>query len=97
MAEANLFRAVLALLSSAGVMMGLVNIMRKLMTPPRTTVGAPLPDEGAPGAPRVRREDPVVLAMILALLVGTIVLGLFPQLVSGVALQMAEEFTFLSQ
>ena len=35
--------------------------------------------------------------MILALLVGMIVLGLFPQLVSGIAFQMAEEFTFFSQ
>lgn len=97
LAGANLFQAVLALLSSAGVMMGLINIMRLLLTPSRTMVEVGATDEGSPDGPRVRREDPVVLAMILALLVGTIVLGLFPQLVSGIAFQMAEEFTFLSQ
>ncbi|MCJ7549589.1 MAG: hypothetical protein MUQ30_07900, partial [Anaerolineae bacterium] len=97
LAEANLFQAVLALLSSAGVMMGLVNIMRRLLTPLRTTVEVGVTDEGSTGGRRGRREYPVVLAMILVLLVGTLVLGLFPQLVSGIAFQMAEEFTFLSQ
>ncbi len=97
LAEANLFQAVLALLSSAGVMMGLVNTMRLLLTPSRIPVDLGSPDDGSSVGRRGRREDPVVLAMILALLVGTIVLGLFPQLVSGIAFQMAEGFTFLSQ
>jgi hypothetical protein len=78
-------------------MMGLVNTMRLLLTPSRIPVDLGSPDDGSSVGRRGRREDPVVLAMILALLVGTIVLGLFPQLVSGIAFQMAEEFTFLSQ
>jgi len=97
LAEDNLFQAVLALLSSAGVMMGLVNTMRLLVTPSRSSADGHLPDEGSPVGRRGTREDPVVLAMILALLVGTILLGLFPQLVSGIVSQMTEEFTFFSQ
>ena len=97
LAEASLFQALLALFSSAGVMMGLVNTTRLLLTPSRTPLDVGPADDGSPVGRRGRREDPVVLAVILALLVGTIVLGLFPQLVSGIAFQMAEEFTFLSQ
>ena len=97
LAEANLFQAVLALLSSAGVMMGLVNTMRLVLSPSRSPVDVGSPVDSSPVGRRGVREDPVVLAMILALLVGTIVLGLFPQLVSGIAFQMAEGFTFLSQ
>ena len=97
LAEANLFQAVLALLSSAGVMMGLVNTMRLVLSPSRSPVDVGSPVDSSPVGRRGMREDPVVLAMILALLVGTIVLGLFPQLVSGIAFQMAEGFTFLSQ
>jgi len=97
LAEANLFQAVLALLSSAGVMMGLVNTMRVLLAPSRGSADAHPPDGGLPVGRQGKREDPVVLVMILALLIGTVLLGLFPQLVSGIAFQMAEEFTFLSQ
>jgi hypothetical protein len=84
LAEANVFQAVFALLGSAGVMMGLVNATRSLLTPA---------DSGAE-MKITRREDPVVLVLIIALFAGTIALGLFPQVVSQVAIQMAEGFTF---
>jgi len=94
--EAAPFQAVLALVSGAGVMMGLVSNMRSLLT---ATPGA---DAGGmldtPLVPMRRwREDPVVLVIILALLIATYTLGLFPQLLTGIAFQMAEEFTFFIQ
>ncbi|MBN1250357.1 MAG: hypothetical protein JXC32_22020 [Anaerolineae bacterium] len=87
LAEANVFQAVFALLGSAGVMMGLVNATRVLLSSA----------ESRAEAIALRREDPVVLVLILALFAGTILLGVFPQLVSQVAVQMAEGFTFFVQ
>lgn len=85
MAEASGFQAVLALLGSAGVMMGLVSAMRSLLRAPGSKPAAPTP------------EDPVVLALILLLIGGTLFLGIFPQPVSQIALQMAQGFTFFTQ
>jgi formate hydrogenlyase subunit 3/multisubunit Na+/H+ antiporter MnhD subunit len=85
-AETNLFQATLALLGSAGVMMGLVSIVRVLLAPvqPRRRF-APL------------QEDPVVLVLILLLIGGTLFLGVFPQFASQLALQTAQGFTFFTQ
>ncbi len=85
-AEANLFQATLALLGSAGVMMGLVSSARMLLAPvpaQRRFVSVP--------------EDPVVLVLILLLVGGILFLGVFPQLASQVALQTAQGFTFFTQ
>ena len=81
----NLFQAVLALAGCAGVMMGVIGVMRVLL--------APLPKRADAG---YQREDAVVLVLIIALIGTTIVLGLFPQFASGIALQMAEGFTFFT-
>lgn len=94
--ETSVFRAVLALVSSAGVMMGLVSNMRLLLSAPSDMDTGEVLD--TPRVPMRRwREDPVVLAIIVALIVGTYVLGLFPQLLSGIAFRMAEGFTFFTQ
>lgn len=84
--EDNLLRAVLALAGSAGVMMGLVNAVRSLLTRPEPHV-----------TPSFLSEDPVVLLLILVLLGSTLVLGVFPQLFSQIALDMSQEFTFFLQ
>lgn len=83
--ETNLFQAILALAGSAGVMMGLLSTVRVLLAP------APDKHRGA------LTEDPVVLLLILAFMGGTLFLGVFPQLVSQVAHQMAQGFTFFTQ
>ncbi len=85
LAQANLFQAVLGLVGSAGVMMGLVNVVRVLLAPSQ-----------AKGARPVIVEDPVVLALIVVLMAAALGLGLFPQMVSRLALQMAEGFTFFT-
>lgn len=87
LAETNVFQAVFALVGSGGVMMGLVNATRTLLSHA----------EDGPQPVAMKREDPVVLIMILALFAATIVLGIFPQVVSQVAVQMAEGFTFFAQ
>lgn len=81
----NLFQAVLALTGCAGVMMGVISIVRVLLTPlPKQTNASH------------QREDAVVLILIVVLIGITILLGLFPQSASGIALRMAEAFTFFT-
>ena len=85
LAQANLFQAVLGLLGSAGVMMGLINAVRAFLVPP------------SEGTARLGiAEDRVVLLLIVVLIGATLGLGLFPQAASLVALQMAEGFTFFA-
>ena len=83
----NPFQALLLLGGSAGVMMGLVSSTRVLLS--------------RGGDHRLEfpefTEDPVVLVLILLLLVGIVVLGLFPQLVSQIALEMAQGFSFFAE
>lgn len=84
--QANLFQALLALGGSAGVMMGLLSATRVLLasTPERRQSPAITEDRG-------------VLLMILILVGAILLLGLFPQLVSRIAFQTAQGFTFFSQ
>ncbi len=86
MARQDLFQALLALSGSAGVMMGLVGVIRTLLVPAST--------DAKPRAPLA--EDPVVLVLIIVLIGATLALGLFPQGASRVALEMAESFTFFA-
>ncbi len=83
MVQENLFQALVALIGSAGIMMGLISAVRVLLAPPER-------EKARTSVP----EDRIVLLLILVLLVGTLTLGLFPQVVSQVALQAAEAFTF---
>ncbi len=85
LAQQSFFQAVLALSGSAGVMMGLIGAIRTLLAP----VGEESRHESL-------GEDPVVVALIVLLIGVTLILGLFPQSASRVALQMAEGFTFFS-
>jgi NADH:ubiquinone oxidoreductase subunit 2 (subunit N) len=83
MVQENLFQALIALIGSAGIMMGLISAVRVLLTPSEASpIGPSLP------------EDRVVLLLILALLLSTVLLGLFPQTVNQIALETAEAFTF---
>ncbi len=83
MAEANFFHATLAVLGSAGVMMGVVNAVRVLLSPLPRRRKSP-----------VLREDSLVIALIILLIGVTVALGVFPQLPSRLVLQMARGFTF---
>lgn len=76
-------QALLALLSGVGVMMGLVNVARLLLAQPQESL------EG-----ETQADDPLVLAFIIGLMVASAVLGLFPQLLSGIVLDVARGFTF---
>ncbi len=82
---ASVFQAVLALVGCAGVMMGVVGVVRVLL--------APLPKSAIQGR---QKEDPVVLILIMLLIGVTLLLGIFPQSVSQIVLQMAEGFTFFT-
>ncbi len=85
-AEITVSQAIAALAGSAGVMLGLVFTMRSLFVPP-------LRDEDAPPPPPFT-EDRVVIVLIAVLMAIVLSLGLFPQLLSRVALQMAQGYTF---
>jgi formate hydrogenlyase subunit 3/multisubunit Na+/H+ antiporter MnhD subunit len=87
LAEANQFQAILGLLGSAGVMMGLVNATRALLSPAQRR------DQ----TQEFKRDDPVVLVLILVLLTATVVLGIFPQAASEIAVEMAAAFTFFAE
>jgi formate hydrogenlyase subunit 3/multisubunit Na+/H+ antiporter MnhD subunit len=89
----SLFQALLALSSSTMVMMGLVSAVRNLLTPVKETNGYPT-DDGYTGDSTTTTEDRIVVVLILLLISATLILGLFPQVPSKVALQMAEGFTF---
>jgi formate hydrogenlyase subunit 3/multisubunit Na+/H+ antiporter MnhD subunit len=86
MAEVNLFRAILALIGSAGVMMGLINGVRFLLAP-----SAGSREKSA------ANEDPIVLFLIVTLILSTFLLGVYPQLFSRIALQITQAFTFFTQ
>ncbi len=86
--QSNLFLAVIALSGSAGVMMGLVTALRVFL--------APSPETLHRGTGDGVRDDPVVLFLILALVVATTGLGLFPQTLAELAMQVAEGFTFFT-
>ena len=84
----SLFQAILALIGSTGVMMGVVGVSRILFSPlPKAT-------KQEPAAQNANREDPIVLVLILVLIGVTFALGMFPSAVGQIALQMAESFTF---
>jgi NADH:ubiquinone oxidoreductase subunit 2 (subunit N) len=86
MVQESLFQAIIALIGSAGIMMGLISAMRVLLASPDAAL-----------ARRSLPEDHVVLLLILVLLISTLILGIFPQVVSEVALQAAEAFTFFAR
>lgn len=86
--QSNLFLSLVALLGSAGVMMGMVTALRVFLAPsPETSVNESSPKLG---------DDPIVLVLILALVIATIGLGLFPQALAELAMQVAEGFTFFT-
>jgi formate hydrogenlyase subunit 3/multisubunit Na+/H+ antiporter MnhD subunit len=98
--ETSLFEAMLALMGCAGVMMGVINVARTLFAPlPKTPAQerAATQEHPATQEPTVKngkREDLVVLILIMVLIGATLALGIFPSAVSQIALQMAEGFTF---
>ncbi len=83
-ARDELLMAFLGLIGSAGVMFGLVRAFRTLLTA--------LPKNAAPNITIV--EDRVVLVLIVLLSAAVVVSGFFPQLITGVALDMAQWYTF---
>lgn len=83
-ARDELLRAFLALLGSAGVMLGLVRTFGALLTA--------LPKNAAPQIGIV--EDRVVLVLILLLTAVVIVSGFFPQMITSMALNIARWYTF---
>ena len=83
-ARDNLLMAFLALFGSAGVMLGLVRTFRALL--------APLPRNAAPEISIV--DDRVVLALIVVLIAVVLISGFFPQLITQVALNIAQWYTF---
>ena len=86
-AETSLFQAVLALMGCAGVMMGVIGVARTLFAPLPKTAAQESPTSG-------KREDLVVLVLIIVLIGVTLAFGVFPGAISEIALQMAEGFTF---
>lgn len=85
MAVQNDFQPVLALIGSAGVMMGVLGVIRRLFS--YTPAEAKTP---------AHAEDDITLVLIVLLIAVTLALGVFPQIASRVSLQMAEGFTFFT-
>lgn len=84
---ANPTQALLALSGGAGVMLGLITAIRDLLAR-GTREDARLNSEYI--------EDPVALFLIIVLIITSLILGIFPQQLSNVALNMAEGFTFFT-
>jgi hypothetical protein len=102
LADENLLQAFIALLGSAGVMMGLISAIENLLTevayPPDAAyslevVQSPSPQQQLQPS---FKEDTIVVLMIILLIGMVLGLGIFPHYASRVALQLAEGFTFLS-
>jgi len=89
LAMTSLSNALLALASTAAVMLGVVSSMRVLLV---QTSGQRLGD--ATAVSRGSGEDRVVVILIVALLVATLALGFFPNIASGIATEMARWYTF---
>lgn len=92
LAAQNLLGALLALGGSAGVVLGLVGIIRSLLTPPATGTRPRAGEAGVRAITIV--EDRGVLLLIVVLISVSLILGLFPQYAGRLALQMAEYYTF---
>jgi len=88
-AEQSLFEAAFALLSSAGVMLGLISAMRALLAPP------PVDKQGRVLGLALK-EDLIVVLLIVVLIGATFTLSIFPQGISRVALEMASGYTFFA-
>lgn len=85
--EGNPTQALLALTGGAGVMLGLITAIRRLLS--RVPQASTISEVNY-------REDPVTLILVLILLVLSMILGIYPQTLSNIALQMAQGFTFFS-
>ncbi|MGC9398353.1 MAG: proton-conducting transporter membrane subunit [Anaerolineae bacterium] len=83
-AQDEMFQAFLALLGSAGVMLGLVRALRTLLSA--------LPKNAAPNV--TIAEDRVVLILIILFITAVVVFGFFPQLITRAAMDMAQWYTF---
>lgn len=86
--QVNPPQAILALSGGAGVMLGLITAIRALLTRDPQQKTKPV---------QSYTEDPVVLILIIILILATMVLGIIPQPLSNIALQMAQGFTFFSK
>lgn len=98
LADENFLQALIALLGSAGVMMGLISAIQTLLTDdkdPPNNIHYSQATSPSPSRPALK-EDIVIVMMIILLIVVVLGLGIFPHYASRVALQMAEGFTFLS-
>ncbi len=84
LARRSFFLTTAALLGSAGVMLGVVGAIRALLTPEKPVGGRPV----------TVAEDRVVIVLVVALIVATVLLGLFPQTLGRTALHLAEGYTF---
>lgn len=102
LADENLLQAFIALLGSAGVMMGLISAIENLLTDTQHPPDAVYPPDVTPPPPSKQRrrpsfkEDTLVVLMIILLIVTVLGLGIFPHYASRIALQLAEGFTFLA-
>lgn len=91
-ASISLPNALLALGAMAGVMLGVIGGLRSLLTLPAShSRGGETPSVA--GAAHVR-EDRLVVFLTFLLLGAILVLGFFPQLASGLAVEMAQWYTF---
>lgn len=89
----SLFQAVLALVGCAGVMMGVIGIARALLAPLPKAAAKEHAGTQRHASGNGNREDAVVLILIMVLIGATLALGVFPGIISKIALQMAEGFT----
>ncbi len=97
LADRNLLEALIALLGSAGVMMGLISAIENLLTDPTHPQDTAPPSSHSQPRPRpALQEDTIVVIMIIVLMGTVLGLGIFPHYASRVALQLAEGFTFLA-
>ncbi len=81
----SMVQAILALVGCAGVMIGVLGVLRVLFTP--------LPK---PAAHLRLKEDPLVLILVILLIGVNLFLGIFPQTVGRIVLEMASRFTFFT-
>jgi formate hydrogenlyase subunit 3/multisubunit Na+/H+ antiporter MnhD subunit len=92
--QANALVGFVLLIASAGPVIGLMQLMVRLLRRPKRKPGVPLGEPEEEDEPAVAPEPLANVILLLLVAAATLLIGLFPQWVMSAAYNLADHFTF---